>query len=50
MTLSQLATLFGRAAVYTRDVNALRRGRLAERLANRLMGRLVSRAMRRAWR
>jgi hypothetical protein len=50
MTLSQLARLFGRAAVYTRDVNAVRRGRIGERLVNRVAGRLVSRAMRRVWR
>lgn len=50
MTLPQWARLFGKASVYTRDVNAVARGRLPERLANRVMGRVVSRAMRRVWR
>lgn len=50
MTFSQLARLLGKASMYTRDVNAVRRGRLGERLANRIIGRAVSRAMRRVWR
>jgi hypothetical protein len=48
--LSELARLLGKASVYTRDANAVARGRLLERLANRAMGRVVSRGMRRLWR
>ena len=50
MNLSRLARVFGKASVYTRDVNAVARGRLGERLANRLLGRAVSRALRGVWR
>lgn len=49
MTLSQLARALGKAAVYTRDINAVRRGRVAERVGNRLMGRTINRAMRGRW-
>lgn len=48
--LSKLARIFGKASIYTRDVNAVQRGRLTERLANRVIGRAVSRAMRKVWR
>lgn len=50
MNLSKLARLFGKAAVYTRDVNAVKRGRVKERVANRVMGRLASKLMGRLWR
>jgi hypothetical protein len=47
--LSELARILGKASVYSRDANAVARGRLLERLANRVMGRAVSRGMRRLW-
>lgn len=50
MSLSKLARLLGKASVYTRDVNAIAKGRASERLANRIMGRLASKAMRKVWR
>lgn len=49
MTLSQLARVFGKAVVLTRDVNAVRRGRVVERAANRTMGRSMSTVMRGRW-
>lgn len=49
MTLSQFASLLGRAAIYTRDINAVRRGRVAERLGNRVIGGTFSRLMRGRW-
>lgn len=49
MTLSQLARILGKASVYTRDVNAIRRGRAKERVANRVMGRALSNLMRGRW-
>lgn len=49
MNLSQLARLFGKAATITRDVNAIKRGRVEERIYNRAIGRVNSRIMRRFW-
>lgn len=49
MNLSQLARLFGKAAVITRDVNAIKRGRVKERIYNRVIGRVNSRIMRKFW-
>jgi hypothetical protein len=49
MNLSQLARLFGKAAVITRDVNAVKKGRIGQRLYNRAIGRVNSRIMRRFW-
>lgn len=49
MTLSQLARLLSRGAVITRDVNAVRRGRVAQRVGNRLMGKAIGRTMRGRW-
>ena len=46
MTLSQLARLLGKASVYTRDINAVKRGRIAQRVGNRVVGRTISSAMR----
>jgi hypothetical protein len=50
MTLSQLARLLGKAATITRDVNAIKRGRVQERIYNRAIGRVNSRIMRKFWR
>lgn len=49
MTLSQFASALSRAAVIARDVNAVRRGRAAERVGNRLIGKALGRAMRGRW-
>lgn len=50
MTLQHLARLFNRCAAYTRDVNALRRGRIVQRVENRIIGRIVMRVLRKVWR
>lgn len=49
MTLSQFASALGRAAIITRDINAVRRGRIAERVGNRVIGGTISRFMRGRW-
>lgn len=49
MTLSQLARLLGKASVYTRDANAISRGRITQRVGNRIVGRAISSAMRGRW-
>ena len=49
MTLSQLARALSRAAVYTRDVNAVKRGRTPERIVNRTAAKLLARSVRRFW-
>lgn len=48
--LSKLARILGKLSVYTRDVNAVSRGRVPQRVANRVIGRAASRAMRKVWR
>lgn len=50
MTLNRLASLLFRASVRVRDVQAVRRHRVAQRLVNRAMGRTFGRATRRLWR
>lgn len=50
VNLSKLARLLGKAAVYTRDVNAVKRGRVGKRVTNRVMGRGASKIMRKLWR
>jgi hypothetical protein len=50
MTLNQLRGLLHRAEVLTGDVQAVRRGRYAQRASNRILGRAVSRLMRGIWR
>jgi hypothetical protein len=50
MTLNQLRRLLHRAEVFTGDVQAVRRGRYAQRAGNRILGRTVSRLMRGVWR
>lgn len=50
MNLSKLARAFGKAAVITRDVNAVKRGRIGQRVVNRVVGRAASKAMRGIWR
>lgn len=49
MNLSKLARLFGQAAVVTRDVNAVKRGRIVQRIGNRVVGRAISKSTRRLW-
>jgi hypothetical protein len=49
MNLSQLATMLGKASVYTRDLNAIKRGRFKERIFNRVAGRVANRVMRGVW-
>lgn len=50
MNLSQLARFLHRAEVITRDVNAVKKGRVVQRVENRIIGRAVGRAMRGLWR
>lgn len=50
MSLSKLARWLGKASVYTRDANAVKRNRVPQRIANRVIGRAVSKAMRHIWR
>jgi hypothetical protein len=50
MNLSKLASLLSKAAVYTRDVNAVTRRRTSQRVANRMIGRAANKALRRLWR
>lgn len=50
MTLSKLARALGKAAVITRDVNAVARGRIGQRIVNRVVGRKVAKVMRSVWR
>lgn len=47
MRLSQVARAFQKAAVITRDINAVKRHRVAKRIINRQIGRLVGRQLRR---
>ena len=49
MTLGQVARLLGKASVYTRDVNAVAKGRVPQRVGNRIVGRAVSKALRGRW-
>jgi hypothetical protein len=46
VNLSKLARALTRAAVITRDVNAVRRGRIGQRLDTRMVGRQVGRLTR----
>lgn len=39
-----------RAARYSADVRAVRRGRVPQRLVNRMIGRVAARALSRLWR
>lgn len=50
MTLNQLARLFHKAEVITRDVNAVKRGRVVQRVENRIIGRAIGRVTRSWWR
>lgn len=50
MNLSKLARALGKVAVYVRDANAVKRGRIGERVANRVIGRAVNKIMRKVWR
>jgi hypothetical protein len=50
MTLNQLRRWLHRAEVLTGDVQAVRRGRYAQRATNRIIGRAVSKLLRGVWR
>jgi len=50
VSLSKIASAFHRAEVTTRDVQAVRRGRVPQRVVNRVTGKAVGRIMRRVWR
>lgn len=49
MTLSQLANVLSKAAVYTRDANAVKRNRVPQRVGNRIIGKAIGKAMRGRW-
>lgn len=50
MTLSKLGRLFNTAGKITRDVNAVKRGRVPQRVTNRVIGKAVGSLMRNVWR
>ena len=50
MNFSRLARNLDKAARISRDINAVRRGRVTERLTNRITGRLIRKATRGLWR
>lgn len=50
MTLSRFISLLTKLTRLLRDVNAVRRGRVAQRVYNRTVGSIVARGMRRVWR
>jgi hypothetical protein len=49
MTLNQLSRKLVKANTLIRDVNAVKRGKIAQRLVNRALARGVNRSMRRVW-
>lgn len=49
MTLNKLSRWLFLASRTARDVNAVRRGKVAQRVGNRIMGRATSKLMRGVW-
>lgn len=49
MTLSKIARIFHKAAVITRDLNAVQHHRIAKRIINRELGRIAGRLLRKVW-
>lgn len=48
-TLNRLSRALHLTNRTVRDVNAVKRGKVAQRVGNRVMGRLTSKAMKRLW-
>jgi Holliday junction resolvasome RuvABC ATP-dependent DNA helicase subunit len=49
MTLNQLARVFHKAAVISRDINAVHHHRIAKRIVNRELGRIAGRLLRKVY-
>lgn len=49
MSLNKLSRLLHVTNRTVRDVNAVKRGKVAQRVGNRVMGRATSNLMKRAW-